>query len=155
PRSSGSAPTRPPTSRVTPWRWMVASSPHEGALMGLLDGQKAAITGAASGIGAATARRMVDEGAVVSVLDIDGEGAEKLVGELGGHAFQVDVTDTAEVEDVVDRAAHAMGGLTILVNNAGIGSLKPMHVYNEQQWDLLVNVNLKGVFNAIRAGVPL
>ena len=61
--------------------------------MGLLEGQRAVVTGGASGIGRATARRMAEEGAVVAVIDINGDAAHQVAGEIGGHAFAADVTD--------------------------------------------------------------
>jgi NAD(P)-dependent dehydrogenase (short-subunit alcohol dehydrogenase family) len=57
--------------------------------------------------------------------------------------------------DVVQRAATELGGLTTLVNNAGVGNIKPLHRYREDQWDQLIDVNLKGTWNGIRAAAPL
>jgi NAD(P)-dependent dehydrogenase (short-subunit alcohol dehydrogenase family) len=122
---------------------------------GLLEGQKAVITGGASGIGAATARRFALEGASVAVLDIDGERAEAIAAEIGCVAFAVNVAKTDAVAEAVERAAEAMGGLTALFNNAGVGNLKSLHRYSEKEWDLLIGVNLKGTFNGIRAAVPI
>ena len=123
--------------------------------MGMLDGQQVIVTGGASGIGAATARLFAVEGATVAVFDIDAEGAAGVADEIGGHAFQVNVADTDQVEGRVHEAAEAMGGLTGLFNNAGVGNLKALHRYTEKEWDLLVDVNLKGTFNGIRAAVPI
>ncbi|MBI2704496.1 MAG: SDR family oxidoreductase [Actinobacteria bacterium] len=122
--------------------------------MPLLDGQKLIVTGGASGIGAATARRMADEGAAVSLLDLDEQGATEIAGEIQGHSVVVDVTDADAVERAVADAAKRMGGLTGIFNNAGVGHLKPLHTYSEKEFDHLVAVNLKGVFNGIRAAVP-
>jgi NAD(P)-dependent dehydrogenase (short-subunit alcohol dehydrogenase family) len=122
--------------------------------MGLLEGQLAIVTGGAGGIGAATARRMAEEGARVAILDLNAEGAADVAREIGGLAFEVNVADRDTTEAAVDAAADAMGGLTIIFNNAGIGSLKPLHTYRDKEWDLLVDVNLKGTFNATRAAVP-
>jgi len=121
----------------------------------LLEGQKAIVTGGASGIGAATARRFASEGARVAVLDINGDGAEAIAEEIGGHAFAVNVAKTDAVSEAVSQAAAAMGGLTALFNNAGVGNLKTLHRYSEKEWDLLIDVNLKGTFNGIRAAVPI
>lgn len=123
--------------------------------MGLLDGECIIVTGAASGIGAATARRMTDEGARVAVLDRDGERARALADELRAPAIEVDVADTAAVGAAFGQAAEQMGRLTAVFNNAGIGNLKPLHTYTEAEWDTLVDVNLKGTWNGIRAAVPL
>jgi NAD(P)-dependent dehydrogenase (short-subunit alcohol dehydrogenase family) len=122
--------------------------------MGSLDGQQAIVTGGGSGIGAAIARAMAAGGAQVAVLDLSTERAEAVAGEIGGTAITVNVADAEAMERAVAVAVEAMGGLTCLVNNAGIGSLEPMHEYTPKQWDLLVDVNLKGTFNCVRSAVP-
>jgi NAD(P)-dependent dehydrogenase (short-subunit alcohol dehydrogenase family) len=122
--------------------------------MGLLDGQRVAVTGGGSGIGEATARRMVAEGARVAVLDVDGAAAQRVARELDGVAVEVDVADTDAMQDAIAGAARDLGGLTGLVNNAGIGNLKALHEYAEAEWERLIAVNLKGAFNGIRAVLP-
>ncbi len=122
--------------------------------MGLLDGQRAVVTGGASGIGRATARRMAEEGAVVSVVDLNGDGASEVAREIGGHRFVADVTDPDGLRDAVDGAAKAMGGISILFNNAGIGSLSPLHQWDPVEWNRLVAVNLTGVYLGFRAAIP-
>jgi NAD(P)-dependent dehydrogenase (short-subunit alcohol dehydrogenase family) len=122
---------------------------------GLLEGQRAAITGAGSGIGEAIARRFVEEGASVAILDIDADAAERVADRLGGIALPVDVANTEDMAEVVQRAANELGGLTTFVNNAGVGNIKPLHRYKSDQWDHIVDVNLKGTWNGIRAAVPL
>src|ERR1700739_4262246 len=97
--------------------------------MGLLDGQRAFITGGASGIGRATARMMAAEGARVAVADINGEGAKEVAGEIDGLAFEVDVTDLDAFQAAVREAAAAFGGLTVAFNNAGAGLLANVHEY--------------------------
>ena len=124
-------------------------------MTGLLEGQRAAVTGAASGIGEAIARRFVEEGASVAILDVDADGAERVADRLGGLAFPVDVVQTDDLADVVQQAAAELGGLTLLVNNAGVGAIKPLHRYRPDQWDHIVDVNLKGTWNGIRAAAPL
>ncbi len=123
--------------------------------MGLLEGQRAVVTGGASGIGAATAVLMAAEGARVAVLDRDAAGAEAVAAQVGGPAIAVDVRDAAAVSEAFGRADDVLGGLTIVFNNAGIGSLKPLHTYDEAEVDLLVDVSFKGTFNGLRAAVPL
>lgn len=122
--------------------------------MGLLDGRRAVVTGGGSGIGRATCRRMAEEGATVAVLDIDGESAAAVAAEVGGTAHQADVTDPEGLQKAVDDAAAAMGGLTIMYNNAGTGSLTPLHEWAPEEWDRLVRVNLTGVYLGFRAAVP-
>jgi NAD(P)-dependent dehydrogenase (short-subunit alcohol dehydrogenase family) len=122
--------------------------------MGLLDGQRAVVTGGGSGIGEAAARLMTAEGARVAVLDLDGGAARRVAGELDAVAIETDVADTDAMAASFALAADALGGLSAVFNNAGIGNLKPMHTYSEKEWDLLVDVNLKGTFNGVRAAVP-
>jgi meso-butanediol dehydrogenase/(S,S)-butanediol dehydrogenase/diacetyl reductase len=122
--------------------------------MSLLDGQRAVITGGASGIGRATARRMAEEGASVAVIDINGDAAADVAAEIGGHSFVADVTDPDGLRDAVDGAAAAMDGVTILYNNAGIGSVSPLHEWEPEEWNRLVAVNLTGVYLGFRAAIP-
>ena len=120
----------------------------------LLDGKRAIVTGGASGIGAAAARRLAAAGAQVAVLDRNLDAARVVADEIGGLAFGVNVSKGDEVTAAVDAAATAMGGLTTLFNNAGVGSLKPLEQYSDKEWRLLVDVNLTGTFNGIRAAIP-
>lgn len=122
---------------------------------GLLTGHRAIVTGGASGIGAATARRFHEEGASVAILDRDADGAAAVAEEIGGFAVAVDVADTDATATAVAAAAERLGGLDDLFANAGVGNLKRLDAYREKDWDLLVDVNLKGTFNCIRAAVPL
>jgi NAD(P)-dependent dehydrogenase (short-subunit alcohol dehydrogenase family) len=122
--------------------------------MGLLQGQRAVVTGGGSGIGRATCRRMAAEGAKVAVLDIDGEAASAVAKEIDGWAHVADVTDPDGLRDAVDRAAAELGGLTIMFNNAGVGSMTPLHEWAPEEWDRLVRVNLTGVYLGFRAAVP-
>jgi len=123
--------------------------------MGLLDGGRAVITGGASGIGAATARRMRDEGATVAILDVDGAGAETVAAEVDGVPFTADVADAEACSTAITAAADALGGISILFNNAGIGAARPLHEYSDRAWAKIVGVNLAGTFHGIRAAVPL
>ena len=121
--------------------------------MGLLDGQRAIVTGGASGIGEATARRMAAEGASVAVLDINADAARLVADSIDGVSFSVNVADRDATETAVNEAVAALGGLTAVFNKAGIGSLKPMETYSDKEWDLLLDVNLKGTFNVTRAAI--
>jgi NAD(P)-dependent dehydrogenase (short-subunit alcohol dehydrogenase family) len=113
----------------------------------LLAGRKVVVTGGASGIGAAVCRRFADEGAAVCVLDRRAEPSAT--------SFVCDVADPASVAAAVTAAADAMGGLTDVVSNAGVGRWKPLHEYTDAEWRLLVDVNLSGAFFVLRAAVPL
>ena len=123
--------------------------------MNLLDGQRAIVTGGGSGIGRATARRMASHGARVAILDLNEAAAAAVADEVGGVAFAVDVADGAAVADTMRAAAKALGGLSLLFNNAGIGSMARVHDYPLDEWDRLIRVNLHGVFHGIRATAPL
>jgi NAD(P)-dependent dehydrogenase (short-subunit alcohol dehydrogenase family) len=123
--------------------------------MGLLDGQRALVTGGASGIGAATCRRMAQEGATVAVVDLDGDGATAVADAVGGIAYGVDVTDYAALEACCRDAAERLGGLTTLFNNAGGSNLARVHEWDPAEWDRIVRLNLTGVFHGFRAAAPL
>ncbi len=122
--------------------------------MGLLDGQRAVVTGGGSGIGRATARRMAEEGARVAVVDIDGDAAGACAKEIDGTAHVADVSDPEALRDAFDAAAEAMGGITTLFNNAGIGGMSPLAEWEPAEWNRLIGVNLTGVYLGFRAAVP-
>jgi NAD(P)-dependent dehydrogenase (short-subunit alcohol dehydrogenase family) len=123
--------------------------------VGELDGRTAVVTGGASGIGRATAERLAADGAAVSVLDRDAAGARTVAAAVGGHAFEVDVRDAEAVGRAVADAAAAMGGISLLVNNAGVGDLRPLHMVDDRLWRRLVEVNLHGTFHAMRSAIPV
>jgi 3-oxoacyl-[acyl-carrier protein] reductase len=116
-----------------------------------LTGRNALVTGAAQGIGRAIARRLAGEGARVAVADIDGEAAQATVeaGRADGLdllAVPIDVTDPASVQAAVARVVDAWGTLDILVNNAGVTRDNFLEKMDVEQWDRVLDVNLKGVF---------
>jgi len=119
-----------------------------------LEGRVAVITGGGSGIGAATARRFAAEGARVAVLDRDGDAADAVAADVGGKAHALDVRDGDAVNDAVAQIMAAVGRIDVLVNNAGIGDLRPLHTVDDKLWHRLIDVNLTGTFNATRAVVP-
>jgi NAD(P)-dependent dehydrogenase (short-subunit alcohol dehydrogenase family) len=119
--------------------------------MGMLDGHKAIVTGGASGIGRATCLRMAQEGASVAVLDMNGDLAEAVAKDIDGRGFQADVTDADHVHRVVAEAAGALGGVSVMFNNAGVGGFSPIDDYPLDEWDRVVRVSLYGVFHGIRA----
>jgi NAD(P)-dependent dehydrogenase (short-subunit alcohol dehydrogenase family) len=123
--------------------------------MGMLDGQRAIVTGGAGGIGRATAARMVEEGASVAIIDVDGDATAATTAELGLAGFVADVSDPEACTRAINEAAAALGGLTTLFNNAGVGAAMPLHKYSDSGWAKLVGVNLTGTFHGIRAAVPL
>jgi 3-oxoacyl-[acyl-carrier protein] reductase len=117
--------------------------------MGRFDGRVAIITGAARGIGAGTAKRFAEEGAAVAVLDINEEQAQETAATLGaGKAIGVacNVADGASVEAAVGRVVEELGGLHVLVNNAGITRDNLLFKLTEEDWDAVMNVHLKGAF---------
>ena len=109
------------------------------------------ITGAASGIGAACARRMASEGASLMLADLNGEGAESLARELGQHSVQADVTVSRDIERMLDAAYQRWGRLDVLFNNAGIAQARPMLELTETDWDRMLNINLRAVFFVLQA----
>ena len=118
-------------------------------MAGRLEGKVAAITGAASGFGAAAARRFVAEGCRVVLGDIQHDVAEALTGELGGAAVFVpcDVTREADIAALVDRAVAQYGALDVMFNNAGIvGAVGPIATTPVDEWRATLDVLLNGVF---------
>jgi NAD(P)-dependent dehydrogenase (short-subunit alcohol dehydrogenase family) len=120
-----------------------------------LAGHKAVVTGGGAGIGAATCRRFAALGASVAVLDRDLASAQAIADEVGGTAIEVDVRDPTATTEAVQAAAAALGGLTDVVANAGFGLNKPLHRYRDEEWALVVGVNLNGTFHTLRAAIPL
>jgi NAD(P)-dependent dehydrogenase (short-subunit alcohol dehydrogenase family) len=122
--------------------------------MGSLGGKVALITGAASGIGLASSRLFMSEGASIAAVDINRETLARTVGELGSRGPIVgidgDVTKVAEAERVLERAVSAFGRVDILFSNAGIGSVTPILDLDEEEWDRVIAINLKGMFTMVK-----
>ena len=121
-----------------------------------LSGKSAIVTGAASGIGREIALTLAANGAQVTVADINPEGVASVAGQItesGGMAVvaQVDVTDSERVNSMVEAATSAFGSLNILVNVAGFGFNSRIVDMREEDWDLVLGVNLKGQFLCCRA----
>lgn len=126
--------------------------------LGLKD-KVAIVTGSARGLGAAMVRRLAEEGAKVVVTDIQAELAQATAAALkrSGHAAHcvvADITKAADVQRLVDETVATFGGVHILVNNAGMPRDKYLVKMSEDDWDLVMNVMLKGAFLATKAVMP-
>jgi NAD(P)-dependent dehydrogenase (short-subunit alcohol dehydrogenase family) len=124
-----------------------------------LEGRTAWISGAGSGIGAAAARLFAEEGANVVVVDLDiarSSAVRDQIVAAGGQALSApaDVAAEAEVRDSIAAAVARFGGLHVLVNAAGIVHVSALHDYEEGDWDRLMAVNVKGIFLALKHGLP-
>ncbi|MEA2411562.1 MAG: hypothetical protein QOC77_2123 [Thermoleophilaceae bacterium] len=128
--------------------------------MGALDGKVAAVTGASSGIGEATAKALAQAGAAVALGARRVDRLEAIVSgidESGGHALAVelDVTDEGSANAFVAEAQSQLGGLDILVNNAGVMLLGPVEGTDTSQWRTMVNVNVLGLLYCTHAALPV
>ncbi len=138
------------------------------------------ITGGGSGLGAATARRLAADGALVAINDLNSQAAESVATELGGIALPFDVTDSGAFDDAVDQCVRSLGRLDIMVNNAGIApqdvsskiertvanqmkrlegrisEMEPMDYLcdlTDDNWDRMIRVHLYGAFYGTRAAL--
>jgi 3-oxoacyl-[acyl-carrier protein] reductase len=116
--------------------------------MSRFDGRVAVITGAARGIGFGTAQRFSEEGAAVAIVDLDESAAADAAGRLAGRAIGIgaDVSDKASVDAAVARVVTELGGIHVLVNNAGVTRDNLLFKMTEADWDLVIGVHLKGAF---------
>ncbi len=119
-----------------------------------LEGKIALVTGAASGIGAATARRLAAEGSRVAIADLNEEGARAVAGELDGQAVLMDVTDTESVNAAVAQVGEALGPIDVLVNNAGTDLFSFFVKTDPGLWDFVLGVNLRGTLAVTHAVLP-
>ena len=122
-------------------------------------GKVALVTGAASGIGQATAQRLAEEGAKVALVDLNGDGAKTAaaaIAESGAEtrAYECDVTDSAAVKRTVDQVAKDFGKLDVLCNIAGVLKSANTHEMPDEDFDRLLKINLYSVFYACKAAIP-
>ncbi len=124
-----------------------------------LTGAVALVTGASSGIGAATARRLAGEGAAVALIARRRDRLDELVAEIVGaggraRAVEADITDTGRAEGAVQEAAEAFGRLDVLVNNAGIMLLGPAVQAPVSDWDRMISLNVTALVHVTHAALP-
>src|SRR5688500_4945192 len=127
--------------------------------MSEISGKVVAITGASSGLGEATARFLAEKGAKVFLGARREENLKRIVaeiGESGGSADyrQVDVTQREQVDRFVKASVDLFGRIDVLVNNAGLMPLSPLAALKVQEWDRMIDVNIKGVLYGIAAALP-
>src|SRR5262245_24330896 len=122
-----------------------------------LSGQVAVVTGAATGIGEAIARRLAKAGATVGIADVDAAGASAVATSIGAEHFAlpVDITSSTSVQAAVQSVVSKQGRIDIWVNNAGIGGkAAPIWEQTDDDWSRIIAINLTGVFQCCRAVIP-
>jgi NADP-dependent 3-hydroxy acid dehydrogenase YdfG len=124
-----------------------------------ISGKVVVITGASSGLGAATARLLSQRGAIVVLGARRADRIEALASELtaaGAKALAVatDVANRVQVKELVDRAVESFGRIDVMLNNAGVMPLAPLEALKTNEWDQMIDVNLKGMLNGIAAALP-
>jgi NAD(P)-dependent dehydrogenase (short-subunit alcohol dehydrogenase family) len=123
------------------------------------DNRRAFVTGAGSGIGRGIAHRLAAEGAAVAVVDVNSEAAAAVVTEIESAdgkavAITADVRDRATVRAAVAEAVESLGGIDLLVNNAGLVTMSSFEETTDDEWDLVMDVNCKGMFVVTQEALP-
>jgi 3-hydroxybutyrate dehydrogenase len=123
-----------------------------------LAGKTAVVTGAASGIGRAVAERLASEGAAVAIADIDADGARAAAMHIAAHgaraiAVTMDVTSEESVQSATDEVARQLGGIDILISNAGVQIVSPIDSYRFSDWKKMLAIHLDGAFLTTRAAL--
>src|SRR6185369_4204332 len=139
--------------------WISTATCRMVRTMARLNGKVAAVTGGASGIGEATVRRFVTEGAKVAFADRDVERGKRVAAEIAATGGQVIFVEAhmereAEAADFVRQAAQRFGRLDILVNNAGVRLYHTVEEASAESWDEILGVNLKGYAFCAKAAIP-
>lgn len=124
------------------------------------EGKNVVITGAASGVGLATAERIAEEGGNVAVMDLNAEGVRKVADDLASRfgvktfAYELDVSNAEQAKLQIDKAAEDLGGFDTLLHIAGILRTYHTHEMTLEQWHQIINVNLHGTFYVNQAALP-
>lgn len=118
------------------------------------EGRRIYVTGAASGIGLATARLLAEQGAALALVDVDAAKLEAAARETGGMALPVDLRDGEAIDRSVAQAAEAMGGIDGVVNCAGVGSGADIAKLDPAEWDRVMAINLTAPYRVCRAAAP-
>ncbi len=128
-----------------------SSAPHSGQLSGRLSGKVALVTGAARGVGRATAAKLATEGATVFLNDIDAEELALAAQSIGGHAQPGDLTDPSVPDALVNAVIEHSGSLDIVVNNAGYIWNGALHNHSDAQWEAMLDIHISAPFRILRA----
>jgi NAD(P)-dependent dehydrogenase (short-subunit alcohol dehydrogenase family) len=131
--------------------WKLAVWMAEKCMAGRLADRRAIVTGAASGIGKASASLFADEGAKVLAVDLP---ERNLLAPKGGHALEVDITDESAPAKIVSEAVARLGGIDVVFNNAGIGGRWRIEEMTDEQWDRVQAVNVRAPMRITRAALP-